>query len=111
VSYPIRRCLWAATFVEADILLDRGRFRGGPGLGSWVDFLVFDSPPEALNEDIVPPGALSVHADPDLTCCQHLDEVSGGELAGLIGIEGFGLCVISQGLIQRIEAELVLHSV
>ena len=92
-------------------MLDRARVRGDPGLGSWVNFLVFDSPPEGLNEDIVPPGALSVHVDPDPPRRQHLDEVSGGELAALIGVEDFGLCVISQGLVQRIKAELGLHSV
>ena len=79
--------MWASTIVEAELSPDRGTGLGDAGVGSQVDLLVFDGPPEALNQDIVPPGALSVHADPDLPRRQHLDEVAGGELAALIGIE------------------------
>jgi len=31
------------------------------GVGSEVDLLVFDRPPEPLDEDVVAPGALAVH--------------------------------------------------
>src|SRR5690606_10363674 len=59
------------------------------GIGPQVDFLVFDSPPEALDEDVVTPGALAIHADLDLAGGQHLDEVGRGELAALSRARGF----------------------
>ena len=36
------------------------------GIGSQVDLLVFDSPPEPFHENIVPLGPLAIHADRDL---------------------------------------------
>lgn len=53
---------------------------GHAGMGPQVDFRVFDAPPEALNEDLVAPSVFSVHAVPDLTSGQHLDDVGRGEL-------------------------------
>jgi len=50
-------------------------------MGPQVDFRVFDAPPEALNEDLVAPSVFSVHAVPDLTSGQHLDDVGRGELS------------------------------
>jgi hypothetical protein len=35
-------------------------------MGPQADLLVSDGPPQALEEDIVAPGALAIHADPDL---------------------------------------------
>jgi hypothetical protein len=46
-----------------------------------------DGPPQALDEDVVSPSPLAVHADFDLADGQHLDEAGGGELADLIGVE------------------------
>ena len=57
----------------------------------------------------VPPGALSVHADPDLPRRQQLDEVSGGELAALIGVEDFGLCVTGERFLNGFDAETRLQ--
>lgn len=36
------------------------------GVGPRVDFLIFDAPPEPLDEVVVPLGALAIHADLDL---------------------------------------------
>ena len=53
------------------------------GVGSQVDFFVFYTPPEPLDEDVVAPGSLAVHADLDLAARQDLDEIGRGELAAL----------------------------
>src|ERR687893_804226 len=68
--------------VEGEIAADRVPRLGHAGIGAEVDFLVLDRPPEALNEDVVVPGALALHADGDLGSLQHLDEINRGELGG-----------------------------
>ena len=69
--------MWTAAVVEGQIAADPGTGFRDAGIGPQVDLLVFDGPPQALDEDVVPPGALAVHADLDLAAGQHLDEVGG----------------------------------
>lgn len=45
----------------------------------------------AHDEDVVAPGSFSVHADFHVGIRQGLDEVDGGELASLVGVEDVGL--------------------
>ena len=59
-----------------------------------------------LDEDVVAPGSRAVHADLDLAGGQHLDEVSRGELAALIGIEDLGRAVLRQRLFDSFDAEV-----
>ena len=73
----------AAAIVEGQIAADPGPGFGHAGIGPQVDLFVFDGPPQALDEDIVPPRALAIHADLDLAGGQHLDEVGRRELAAL----------------------------
>src|SRR6185295_17935508 len=56
-------------------------------VGVQVDLLVLDRPPQALDEHVVAPRALAVHADPDLLGCQHAREGRAGELRALIRVE------------------------
>ena len=67
--------------VEVEIATDRGAGVGDRVVGPEVDLLVFHRAPEPLDEDIVAPGALAVHADGDAVLPQHVGEVSAGELA------------------------------
>ena len=73
----------AAAVVEAQISTDPGAGFRDAGIGPQVDLLILDGPPEALDEDIVAPCALAIHADFDLTGSQHLDELGRGELTAL----------------------------
>src|SRR5664279_5248283 len=62
---------------------------GGPclrdtGVGPQVHLLVFDGPPQALDEDVVSPGAFPIHADLDLVLEQQAGEGDAGELGALI---------------------------
>jgi hypothetical protein len=52
-------------------------------VGPQIDLLVFDAAPQALDKDVVAPGALAVHADRDLVLQQHLGEVVAGKLTAL----------------------------
>jgi hypothetical protein len=45
--------------------------------------LVFDGPPQALDEDVVSPGAFPIHADLDLVLEQQAGEGDAGELGAL----------------------------
>ena len=92
--------------VEAEIPADRGAGFRDAGVGAQVDLLVLDRPPEPLDEDVVAPGALAVHADRDLGGLQHLGEVGRGELAALVRVEDLGLAVPGERLLQGLDAEV-----
>ena len=79
---------------------------GDAGAGPQVDFLVFDGLPQALHEDVVTPGALSVHADPDLAGGQNLDEVGGRELTALIAVEDLGRAVTCERFLCSFDADV-----
>jgi hypothetical protein len=44
-----------------------------------------------LNEHVVAPGALAVHADGDAARLQNVEELGAGELAALVGVEDLRL--------------------
>ena len=98
--------MWAAAVAEAKIPANRGPGFRDAGVGPQVDLLVFDGPPQALDEDIVPPGPLALHADLDLAARQHIDELGRGELAALIGVKDLGGAVSRQRLLDGFDAEV-----
>lgn len=69
--------------VEGEIPADRGARVGHAGIGAQLDLLVFDRFPDALDEDVVAPGALAVHADLDARADQQGGELAAGELRAL----------------------------
>src|SRR5215218_9721138 len=77
----------SAGVVKAEISADRGAGLGDRVVSSEVDLLVLDRSPEPLNEDVVAPGTLAVHADGDPVPGQRTGEGLAGELAALIGVE------------------------
>src|SRR3982751_3954970 len=79
------------------------------GISSEVDLLVLDRSPEPLDEDVVAPGTLAVHADGDSVPGQHAGEGLAGELAALIGVEDLRPAGAGRGLFQRPDAERRLH--
>ena len=72
-----------APVAELQIASYRGAGFGDAGVGPEIDFLVFDRAPQPLDEDVVAPGALAVHADGDARVLERLDDVDRGELAAL----------------------------
>src|SRR5215210_2168838 len=99
----------SAAVVEAEILADRGAGLGDRIVSSQVDLLVLDRSPEPLDEDVVAPGTLAVHADGDLVLGQHADKDVAGELAALIGVEDLRPAMAVQSLFQGLDAERRLH--
>ena len=86
--------------VEAEVAADRGSGIGHGIIGAQVDLLVFDRPPEPLDEDVVTPGALAVHADRDTRVEEHAGEGGAGELAALIRVEDLGLAMVGESFFQ-----------
>ena len=73
-------------------------------VGAQIDLLVFDAPPEALDEDVVAPCALAVHTDLDVGVLQRLDEVDGRELPSLVRIHDLRLAGPTDGLVESVQA-------
>ena len=63
-------------------------------VGMQVDVLVFERTPEALDEDVVGPATLAIHADLDAFFFEPSGEGFAGELTALIGVEDLGLAVL-----------------
>jgi hypothetical protein len=83
---------------------------GDAGAGPQVHLLVFDGSPQALHEDFVTPGALAVHADPDLAGGQNLDEVGGPGLTALIAVEDLGRAVTCERFLRSFDADVDLRA-
>lgn len=101
--------MWTSAVVEAQIPADGSAGLGHGFVGVEIDLLVFDRPPEPLDEHVVPPCALAVHRDGNLSLFQHGGEVDGGELRSLVGVEDVGLAVTGQRLLDRFDAEIGFH--
>src|ERR1700683_1333660 len=99
----------SAAIIEVQVAADRSAGLADIVVGSKVHLLVFDAAPQPLDEDVVPPGALAVHADGDLVFGQYAGECRASELAALIGVEDLRLAVTSQSILQRLDAERRLH--
>jgi hypothetical protein len=68
-------------------------------IGFQVHFLVLHTAPQPLDEDIVDPAALAVHADLDAMRFEGAGELFADELAALIGVEDLGCAVVLNRLL------------
>lgn len=57
--------VWSGRVVEVDVAVERGPCFADGYVGVQVDLFVLDRSPYPLDEDIVAPAALAVHADAD----------------------------------------------
>src|SRR6516162_9284773 len=64
-------------------------------IGPQIHLLVFDASPQTLDEHVVAPSALAIHADRYSPVGKRAGERRAGELAALIGVEDFRLAVTS----------------
>src|ERR1022692_4771690 len=99
----------ASGVVELDVARDLASGFAHRLVGVQVDLLVFERAPEALDEHVVAPAALAVHADLDALFFEPPGEVFAGELTALIGVEHFGPAVLAQSLVQCFDAERSVH--
>src|SRR5271169_2280095 len=101
--------MWTTAIVEVEVAPDRCAGLGYTVVGSQIHLLVFDAAPQPLDEDIVPPGALAVHADGDGVFDQHASEGRAGELAALVRVEDIRFAMASEGVLKGLDAERRLH--
>jgi len=97
------------TVVEVQVAADRSAGLADTVVGPQVHLLVFETAPQPLDEDVVPPGAFAVHADRNVVVGEHTGEGLARELRTLIGVEGIRLAVMRQSILQRLDAERRLH--
>src|ERR1700710_295525 len=97
--------MWATAICTIEKSTDRtGCFAVG-FVSPQVHLLVFDAAPQPLDEHVVAPCALAVHADGDGVAGEHAGEGRAGELRALIGVEDVRLAVTSQSILQGLDAE------
>src|SRR5258705_995290 len=101
----VKARMGASAIVEIEIPPDRAAGVRQAVVGAKIDLLVLDRTPQALDEDVVPPRALAVHADLDVVRRQRASERRTRELRALIRIEDLRLAVLGQSLLQRLDAE------
>src|SRR3954453_580677 len=100
------RSPWGSpSIVEVQIPADRGASLADRVVGPEIHLLVLDRSPEPLDEDVVAPGALAIHADGDAGLEEHVGEVGAGELRALVGVEDLGPAMPGERLLQRLDAE------
>ena len=88
--------------IKAQILADGGARLCDTVIGVQVHLLIFHASPKSFDEDIVPPGALAVHADLDLSAEQKVGKVGTGELAPLIGVEDLRFAMPSERFLDSL---------
>ena len=96
----------ALVIVEAEPSANAGLGLGDRRIGIEVDFLVFEAPPQSLDEDVVHAAPLAIHADRYLVALQGAGEVVAGELAALVGIEDLGAAVASESFLECIDTKI-----
>src|SRR5271169_459577 len=101
--------MWAPAVVEAQVTADRGAGLADAVVGPQIDLLVLDAAPQALDEYVVAPSSLAIHADRDTVVGEHAGESRAGELRALVGVEDVRFAVTGQGVLQRFDAECRFH--
>src|SRR5205823_1214405 len=101
--------MWTLAVVEVQIASDGAAGFTDALVGPQIHLLVFDASPQTLNEYVVTPSALAIHADRNAFLGKCAGERSTSELATLIRVEDFRLAVTSQCIFKCRNAERGLH--
>src|SRR5476649_1179873 len=99
----------ALCIVEDEVTGQRGTGLADTVVSAQVDLLVFDRSPQPLDENVVAPGAATIHADRNRVLQQQPRERGAGELAALVGVENLRPPVSDKRLFYRFEAEMHFH--
>jgi hypothetical protein len=102
--------MWAPGVVEAEVRCQLLSGLGDVLIGVEINVLVLDALPDPLDEDVVDPAALAVHADHDVVGLEYAGEFGAGELAALVGVEDLRPAVLGDRLFQGLDAEVRAHA-
>src|ERR1700728_2366330 len=92
--------------VSAEVTSQRGPRFGTVRVGSQIDLLVLDAPPQPLDEHVVDPSTFAIHADRNAGALEHVDPLLAGKLRSLVGVEDLRYSELRDRLLKRFEAKI-----
>ena len=96
--------------VEAiDVAAERGAGLGDICISPQVNFLVFECPPKPLDEHIVPPRSLAIHADQNVVLHEQAGEGDARKLTALIRVEDLRLAISMDRFLNGLNAKIGLE--
>src|SRR5260370_25680651 len=98
----VKARVWAAAVVEVQITANRITGVRDAVVGPQIDLLVLDAAPQSLNEHVVPPSTLAIHADRNAVVDECSGEGGAGELRALLRAENLRLAVTGPPLLKRL---------
>ena len=103
--YAVKARVWTSAIIKVQIAANRSAGFADAVVGPQIHLLVFDAAPKPLDEHVVPPSPLAVHADGDPVLDQHTSERGTGELAALIRVDDLGLAIAGESVLKCLDAE------
>jgi hypothetical protein len=79
----LKRLMRSSAIVETEVAAKRGIEFSGCFISMQIDLLVLDAAPQPLDEHVVDPAPVAVHANCDAVDLERVGERLGGELAAL----------------------------
>ena len=76
-----------------------------------IHILVFDAAPETLDEHVVDPASLAVHADGHRMGFEHRRKRLGRELSALVRIEDRRRSVVDERVLEGLDTEVAVEGV
>lgn len=101
-----KRLVRTNAVVAAEVSCQSGPCIGDGVVCPQVDLFVFDAAPQPLDEHVVEPAALAIHADMHTGVLEWVGEGAAGKLAALVGVKYLRRPEAPQGLVQRFHAEV-----
>ncbi len=99
-----------ARVIEVEVRCELSASLGDALVGMQIDVLLLDAAPQSLDDDVVDPATLAVHADLDALVFQDIHEIGAGELAALVGVEDFRRAKLLDRFFQSLDAEVGRHA-
>src|SRR4029079_15039657 len=79
-------------------------------VGMEVYVFVLHAPPQTIDEHVVHPSTLAVHACLDVVTVEHVGKRLAGELTSLVGIEDSRCAILGNRLFERLDTEIASHT-
>jgi len=102
----VKRLVRPAPVVEPEVALQRRVRFSRTVVGVQVDLLVLHASPQPLDEHIVDPSALAVHADADALGLKHCAGRGSGKLGTLVGVEDLRAPEPIERFLERLDTEV-----
>lgn len=101
----VKSLMFSPPVIEVHPPLNASAGLGHGVVGVKIGFLIFETAPQALNEDVIHLAPLSIHADLYAMLLECSGEYFAGELTALVSIENVGWAILRQRLVESLDAE------